>query len=145
MWDRIFECIIPVKLHKEKTQKSRSFLSALCRPIPKVREAEELKGQKQRSADAIDPATYKSPSLVLFDPKKDRSFWFRINYRYLTRFAIKNTYPFLRIDIYIDSQGSEKLLSRWILTVVKGKSRWKKRTGTERLLYSAGNYINRNA
>ena len=67
-------------------------------------ELQELKVQLQELLDKsfIRPSTSPWGAPVLFAKKKDNTLWLCIDYKQLSRFTIKNRYPFPRIDDLFD-------------------------------------------
>lgn len=66
---------------------------------------------KQLKAGVIESAMSDWTSPLLFVSKNDRKIRFSIDYRKLNSMNVKDTYPFPRMDEFIDTIGEAKYLT----------------------------------
>ena len=77
-------------------------------------EALELKNQVNQLLEQgfIKPSVSPWGAPVLFQKKKDGTFWLCIDFRGLNQYTVKNKYPLLRIDELLDRLGKAKVFSK---------------------------------
>lgn len=99
----------------------RPVYSALYCAGPTARRCSAKEILKMLRKEVIETANTELASLIVFEPKKDGSLKFCVDYCKLNAVTVKNSYPLSRTEEYNDSLGEAKIFS----TLESNSGYWK--------------------